>query len=160
MNDIAERVRVHWSDHGVAASAGVSEAELHQFEVRHGLFLPDDMRACFLHVNGMTAWDEDLFRFFPLEEVECLAQFWPGIPIRNASAVFLFADHSIILPGYAIRLDAANRIENEVIAVFQKQGMDGFEISVVALSFSEFVERYLRNDSTRLDLSDGIRRPM
>src|SRR5262249_31612915 len=85
---------------------GVSAERLEQFESRHGVRLPDDLRSYFLEIDGMGpedlnppfGWDEDLFRFFPLQEIEpATRQFHPDRFLAEQASYFVFADHSIRL---------------------------------------------------------------
>jgi hypothetical protein len=124
------------------------------------------MREYFLCVNGMGGllnadgsilWDDDLFRFWPLEELVCVAESYANLPIQDPTSFFIFADHSVMLPAFAIHLYPAAADANEVIAFLRHAGNAQYSASVVARSFVEFVESYLRDEASRLDLCDGVR---
>jgi hypothetical protein len=164
MATISERLRAHWSAQDIEPSAGVLEVHLQQFELYFGVAIPDDMRDYFLHVNGMGGLftldnnlffgDKDFFRFWPLQEVVRMSDAYEDLPIEDPSSFFIFADHSICLPAYAIRLTASRTTGHEVIAI-ESNRRDGYSVSVVAYSFSEFVERYLTDETSRCRLSLG-----
>src|SRR5215204_2487527 len=108
MDTIAEKLRAHWAAHGVEAPAGVSEDRLKGFEDRHGVTLPADLRDYFLQVDGMgsrSEFDDDFFSLWPLGEVVRASDEFDDPFIDDQPSYFLFADHSIRLPAYAIRLD-------------------------------------------------------
>lgn len=79
MTTIGQRLRAHWLAQDIQSPPGVLEVYLQQFELHFGVVLPDDMRDYFLHMNGMGGLvtpdnnlffgDDDLFRFWPLQEV-------------------------------------------------------------------------------------------
>jgi hypothetical protein len=75
--------------------------------------------------------------------------------VDDLSSFFIFADHSICLPAYAIRLTASRTASHRVIAIESDQS-GGYSASVVARSFSEFVDRYLTDETSRNNLSLGM----
>ena len=114
MSTIGERLRAHWFAQGLEPPPGVTEDRLRGFETRFGVSLPADLREYFLHVDGTGVpfkWDDDLFNFRPLGEFESIGDLeivveHPSrqIILDDPSLHFVFADHSIWLPAYAIRL--------------------------------------------------------
>jgi SMI1 / KNR4 family (SUKH-1) len=156
MSTIGERLRAHWLAQGIEPPPGVSEDRLREFEFRFGVAWPTDLRAYFLHVDGMGepfTWDEDLFNFRPLSEVESISDL--EIVLDDRSSYFVIADHSIWLPAFAIRLTPSATGPHPVIAV-ETDSKGGYGSTVVAGSFSEFAERYLIDETSRWDLSCGI----
>ena len=106
MSTIGERLHAHWLAQGIELPPGVTEDRLKEFETRFGVVLPTDLREYFLHVDGMGEpfqWDEDLFNFRPLSEVESISDL--EIMLEDRSSYFVIADHSIWLPAFAIRVD-------------------------------------------------------
>jgi hypothetical protein len=167
MSGIGERLKAHWLAQGLQLPPGVLEVHLQQFEKHFGVTLPYDIRDYFLDVNGMGGlltyddrlnWDDDLFRFWPLQELLRMSDEEPykDLQVADLSSYFIFADHSVVLPAYAIRLDSARTGAHPVIACEGR----GHETSIVALSFSEFAERYLEGEESRMDLSYGTPRDM
>src|SRR5262245_13384609 len=113
MGSLGERLRAHWSAQGVKLPNGVSHEQIEQFESKHGARLPNDLRGYLLELDGMGpadliplfGWDDDLFRFFPLHEIEpATERFHPDQFLAEQAAYFVFADYSISLPTFAIRL--------------------------------------------------------
>jgi cell wall assembly regulator SMI1 len=156
MSTIGERLRAHWHAQGIKLPPGVSEDRLKDFETRFGVALPTDLREYFLHVDGLSEpfqWDQDLFNFYPLSEVESISDL--EIMIEDKSSYFVIADHSIWLPAFAIRLAPSATGPHPVIAI-ETDNKGGYGSTVVANSFSEFVERYLSDEPSRNDLSLGI----
>jgi SMI1 / KNR4 family (SUKH-1) len=163
MSSLGESLKLYWSARGLRFGPGVPEELPREFEARHGVRLPADMRGYFVVVNGMDAWggtnlfgwDDDLFRFWPLSEVERASDHYhPDRFLEDQGSFFLFADHSISLPSYAIRLTPEGEGGNAVIAIYRGGGR--YETTVVADSFSGFVKRYLADESSRMDLGLGI----
>ena len=140
---VGESLKKHWSSHGVRIKAGVSETELKDFEEKNRVVLPNDLRDYFRCVNGMPPdeVDDDMIRFWMLEEVEPLTQGAPeysrGTYVRNPETLFLFADYSIWAHAYAIRLGQSALAANEVIII------GGDSPKQISDSFSSFVKNYL-----------------
>jgi hypothetical protein len=84
---------------------------------------------------------DDLFNFSPLSQIFRLSDHDQVHGLADPSSYFVFADFSLYLPGYAIRLSCDNTDGNRVIEYYCDHGE--YVASVVALSFSEFAERYL-----------------
>jgi hypothetical protein len=104
------------------------------------------MREYFLTVNGMgplNVVDDDLFNFLPLQDLITIAEQLPDrcSKFAEASNYFIFADHSIGLPSYAIRLSSNANDANPVASVFSDFG--ALEVEVFFDSFSDFVNHYL-----------------
>jgi len=158
MSTIGERLRAHWLAQGITPPPGVAEDRLREFETRFGVSLPLDLRGYFLEIDGMGSRDEsnddDWFSFWRLAEVKQCSDMYTDRFIEDQSAYFVFADHSICLPAYAIRLTPSGTDSRQVIAIESDQRE--YSTSVVALSFSEFVERYLADETSRFDLSLGV----
>src|SRR5437763_1406329 len=101
MSLIGERLRAHWLAQGIDPSGGVSEERLIEFEDRHGVVLPADMRGYFLHLDGMGSKyesDHSFFSFWPLGQIVRASQEFEDRFIEDQSSYFLFADHSFSLP--------------------------------------------------------------
>ncbi len=153
MSTIGERLRAHWLAQGIKLPPGVTDDRLKEFESRFGVALPTDLREYFLHVDGMGEpfqWDQDLFNFRPLSEVESISDL--EIVLEDRSSYFVIADHSIWLPAFAIRLTPSATGPHPVIAI-ESDNKEGYGSTLVAESFGEFVERYLSDEISRNDLS-------
>ena len=139
------RLVERWAEQGIRSEGGVGEDAIREFETRRGVRMPDDLRAYFLHVGGVRmdgespALDQDLIRFWRLEDVETLASSW--VPARDARNWFIIADYSIWAWAYVIRLSADQSAPAHVAVSFGSA-----ELLPVADSFGEFVESYLRRD--------------
>jgi hypothetical protein len=157
MNALAERLKARWKAGGIVPSPGVPEERLREFEARHGVLLPPDLRDYFAAADGMgirgnrvgfsVIMDADNFRFWPLSEVVRASDHGYGRCHDDPSSFFLFADHLIEAPAFAIRLTPGSDSENTVISILSDDPGD-----VVACSFTEFAERYLRRRRSRYDL--------
>ncbi len=77
------------------------------------------------------------------------------IVLEDRSSYFVIADHSIWLPAFAIRLTPSAIGPHPVIAI-ETDEKGGYGSTVVAGSFTEFVERYLTDETSRDDLSLGM----
>jgi hypothetical protein len=80
MRPLLQKLTEKWRSDGLAIPAGVSQETINQFENERGVKLPDDMREYFLAVNGMGEkgpWDDDVFSFWPLNEVRSIKEYAP-----------------------------------------------------------------------------------
>ncbi|MGQ0634632.1 MAG: SMI1/KNR4 family protein [Planctomycetaceae bacterium] len=148
MTSLLSRLMAKWKSHGIECPAGISPADIAAFEQRHFVVLPADMREYFLTVNGMGergACDNDLFSFWPLQSLISIAEDLPDrcSKFAESSIYFMFADHSVALPTYAIRLSSNPDNANPIVSVFADFG--AFEVEVVFGSFTDFVSHYLDN---------------
>jgi hypothetical protein len=145
-----QAVRQHWQTAGVDARPGVAPADLDAFERQNGIRLPDEIRAFYAEADGMPpgAWDEDLFSFWPLANVgpvPGLLAGCRGIPdyggieraLPDAASHFVFADYSIWVHVYAVRLSPDPLAATPVVCI---AGGDYWE--VLTSSFGEFVRLY------------------
>jgi hypothetical protein len=157
MSPIGERLRLHWSAQGVVPPPGVPEERLREFERRHGVTLPADLRGYLLDVDGMGTRGEsdgDWFSFWPLTEIVPASDEYEDPFIDSQASYFVFADHSVCLPAYAIRLTRSGAGPHIVIAIYSDNRE--YSTEVVARSFAEFIERYLACEWSRQDLGAGI----
>ena len=135
---------------GTASGAGATEAFISAFEKRHAVIMPEDLRTYFSDLNG-TAGDYayGLIRFWGLEEVrsireeiaaksecEAVIQSKYSDAVENSDSYFVFADFMHEAQLYAIYLSSRD-VLNQVIL------LDGESPTVVADSFSDFLERYI-----------------
>ena len=146
LSDLLRALRHHWARQELDTGKPASEAELLAWEQRYGVRLPSDLRAYFRELNGTARhqqfdreWDEDMIRFYPLEDFRPLGEETPDTAVPNATDFFVFADYSIWAWGYAIRLMPAEAA-GEVHVVYDSETVR------VASSFSEFVRGYLARD--------------
>ncbi len=139
------RLVERWAEQGIRAAGGAGEAEVRGFEGRRGVRLPAGLRDYFRSVGGIAvdgespALDQDLIRFWPLEEVSSLAKAW--VPAREAERWFVIADYAMWTWAYVVRL-SSDAEEAAPVAV----NFGGAELRPIADSFHEFVEMYLRRD--------------
>ena len=98
--------------------------------------------------------------FFPLHQVEPATElFHPDLFLADQSSYFAFADHSISLPTFAIRLTPEATSGNVVLAILSDRRE--YRVSCVGASFSDFVERYLASRGARLGLiPSGVCKPL
>ena len=115
--ELWQTISQHWQSLGITNPPGATDAEIDAFERNHGVRLPTGIREFYSHVDGMSLgeWDESLIRFWPLSEwysVPVLSLLCRGIPdfggienfLPDAASYFVFADHSISIHVYAVRL--------------------------------------------------------
>jgi hypothetical protein len=141
--EIIDRLERYWSTpgRGEANRSGknVTEEEIKAFEARKQVRLPADLRAFFLCLNGTDGnGDYQLFRFLAFDEFEAVESWKPRL--IDAESYFDFADFMIDCYRYAIYLGNEPTWQNRVILT----GYPGNP--VVAQSFTEFLELYLRDD--------------
>jgi hypothetical protein len=148
------RLRLYWLSQNIPVPSGVTEDRLCSFGAQFAVTLPQDMREYFMLMDGMgsrSEVDDDFFSFWPLSDMVPVSISECGeIPMTNKDNYFIFADHSIGMPFYAINLrEGPNIVRALFLDLMEPQP------SVVAMSFSEFVSRYLADEKSRSDLSVG-----
>jgi len=148
-----ERLRSRWQALGVPVRTGLSPEMLGAFERRYSIRLPEDVRRFYTYMDGMEygSTDGELNCFWPLANVgsvpEKLAGF-RGVPdyggiesvLPDADSYFVFADHSVWLHVYAMRLTADPSELAPVVWIG-----DGRTWAPVAPSFWAFLEWYSAN---------------
>jgi len=160
-----QSVRERWQSAGVTPRPGAATPDIDAFERHHGVRLPTEVRAFYAEMDGMPsgAWDEDLLSVWPLAEVAsvpALLSGFRGIPdyggieraLPDAASYFVFADHSIWVHVYAVRLSADPSTACSVVWI---AGGDIWE--VIAPSFGDFLRRYAQEP--RQVLFPGATRP-
>jgi hypothetical protein len=144
--DLIQRLITRWADHGIAIRSGAPSDALDDFETRHRLKLPSDFRAYLAAVDGMGedgTCDEDMFCFFQLADLRTIADLVPDrvSSFPDAQRFVIFADHSISLPSFAIRLTANATDATPVASVFTDGGALG--VQEFFDSFTDFLQSYL-----------------
>ncbi len=143
-----ERLRAKWATNGILSAAVASQAEIAAFEKKYSVVLPPDVRTYFATINGTAIGslgmdDEDLMGFWHLDQVRTFAE--EGIDDDpDVARTFVFADHSIWIYGFGIRLSSDPSAPTPVVVTI------GSPHICVASSFEEFIERYVRGDQTAL----------
>ena len=148
MVSLAERIELYWLKQNLRLRQGVLIEQIMDFEAKYGVRLPDDMREYFSVVNGMDQsehWmaDDNFISFWALDEVKPLAEEMPECVCESADSYFVFADYSIFAYAYAIRLSAAGNESHPVIVTYDRP-------VVIANSFTDFMEQYLRGNKNIL----------
>ena len=142
-----DALKAYWAAQQISSGDGAPAAELASFEARYRVRLPPALRAYFAEVNGIrrtvafqAEMDQDLIRFWPLDEVRPLSVECPENPApQDADSLFVFADWSIAGWFYVVRLSKAEILAPTYI-------VDDERLNPVAGSFGEFLERYLARD--------------
>jgi len=129
-----------WKEQEAEPRPGNSKDAIRAFEQREGVTLPDDLARYFETVDGMGHMDEEMFCFWPLEKVE-RAKAEPHGYEADPVGYFLFADFMLYAHAYAVRLHGG--APGEVAALYGKP-------TPVASSFTEFLEKYLRDPDSVL----------
>ena len=148
-----DRLKKLWSDSDIAVSPGATPETISTFEQQHGLTLPADVRLFYAHFNGVYDDDLGFMSFWPIDEVDTVPnklsdQLPGGSPdygaisshLANAQDYFLFADHSIWIHVYAMRLRGEGSEQTPILWI-----ADGRTFEVLANSFAEFWEMYLED---------------
>lgn len=141
------RLRERWTAREIAHDRPATEAQVATFEARYGVVLPADIRAYFTTLNGTKEGaygmqDEHLLGFWHLHEVRSFAELEAeyGPTTAEAERTFVIADHSIWVYGFGIQLSPGPAAPTPVVVDI------GSPYHVVAGSFTEFLDAYLRDD--------------
>jgi hypothetical protein len=128
-----------WAEHDVRYLPGVTEDELLAFESRYDLKLPDDVRCFYETTNGthvpLSAFqDHESYDFYPLSEV---------VPDEDYDWAMVFADYRELSWWYGI--DLTGRGGHGIGTVYFLGSTRRVPL-VVAHSFTEFLDLYVRDD--------------
>jgi len=122
------------------------------------LLLPNDLVTYFNQINGSNdEYDNRFYRFYPFSNFKSIndnLKNWNGTPdysnivntLPDFESYFVFADYSICIFSYAIKLYPDFSLINQVLVIC------GDEYKVIANSFSDFIDLYL-DDSIELQLN-------
>jgi hypothetical protein len=105
-----------------------TEKQLSAFEQKHGVRLTMDTRTFYGFMNGAGPDYEYVFTFWPLDEIR-------PTTVDGQSGWFIFADHSVSVFEYAIKLTADGPGPSDVYCPELER--------TVAASFSDFLRRCL-----------------
>src|SRR6266581_8352384 len=149
MKTSSSKLISHWRSQNLRIALGNPEGKVREFESRNGVILPPDFREYFLSVDGMAQvgghdCDPTGFAFWPLARVisvvrECAEHSLPLREFPDPDKHFVFADYLQWSWAYAIRLSEHVSDANQGIHVASLRP------KVVANSFTEFVDLYLRD---------------
>lgn len=147
--EFIDRLAKLWDDAGVARNDGASAETIAAFEQGHSVSLPDDVRRFYSRFNGTIEADTAFIAFWPLDEIDTVPKKlsdYAGIPdysdiaenLPNADDYFVFADHSIWVNVYAIRLKGEHSAMAPVLWI-----ANGYTFDTMSESFLDFWLRYL-----------------
>jgi hypothetical protein len=150
MEDSSSRLLRYWRSLNLLIAPGNTEERVRDFEFRNGVLLPLDFRRYLLSVNGMVQsggqdCDPNGFAFWPLARVKSVrkesAEHKTPLPeVQDPDGHFIFVDYLQWCWAYAIRLGAHPSDGGQIIHVGK------LHPNVVAGSFTEFVDLYIRDD--------------
>ena len=147
--DFLTHLDQHWNTSGVATLSGNDPEVVDALAQRLCVHLPNDFRDFYTFCNGIESTDNGLNAFWPIEEIDSVPtklSGYTGIPdysqivdnLPNAEDYYVFADHSIWVCVYAIRLSNEPNTPTPVIWIG-----DGRSYDTIANSFAEFWLRYI-----------------
>jgi hypothetical protein len=149
MEDSGSKLVRHWRSLNLLIAPGNTEEKVREFESRNRVTLPQDFRDYLLCVNGMVQaggqdCDPNGFAFWPLARVKSVRTEYakhsnPLPEVQDPDGYFVFVDYLQWCWAYAIRLGARALDGGQVIHVGK------LHPKVVAGSFTEFVDLYLRD---------------
>ncbi|HTE01554.1 MAG TPA: SMI1/KNR4 family protein [Mucilaginibacter sp.] len=129
------------------------EQEIDIFQKEHSLIIPDDLKKHFELLRGcISAYHyATFFEFYSLlqfQSVKDVLGNYRGVPdyhniintLYRHEECYVFADYSLTVFAYAIRLNRNNELVNEIYVIC------GDKYKIITNSFSEFVELYLKDD--------------
>jgi cell wall assembly regulator SMI1 len=144
-----EFIRDRWRSLGVSVRDGASVATIADFEYRNRVVLPEDVRQYYSFMDGMENWDlaEEMISFWQLSEVGSVPEklsHCRGIPdyseiesvLPDAASYYVFADHSIWLNVYVMKLTPDRNNPSPIIWICGKSWHP------LAESFAAFMDEY------------------
>ena len=122
-----------WRDENIQLLPPASAEDVADFEAKYHVTCPEDFAAYLTTLGGMPTgvMDDQMFHFSPIGEIG---------PRDSAADVFVFADFLICSHDYGVCLNGT-----EYGHVFL---LGGVVAQQVAPTFTEFVDRYLHNNSS------------
>jgi hypothetical protein len=146
---VVDRLAKYWNLESVTPDARETGDAIAAFENRFALTLPRDVRAFYERFNGLLDMDDDLNRFWLIDELDtvpAIVNSYTGVPdysgianrLPDAERYFAFADHSIWVCVYALRLSDHRDSDTTVVWI-----ADGNTFEILAETFSGFWELYL-----------------
>jgi hypothetical protein len=118
---VGERLGDYWrSSRTMVANPGATTQEIASFEARYNLATPQDLLDYLGTVNGMGTndTDEELFRFWPVQEVstvsKCAPEYLCSPDLRRPETLFGFADWLIFSLVYLIRISPTDQDDGHV----------------------------------------------
>lgn len=143
--DLWNRVIDRWRQSDLTILPGATTDQIAAFETQYKVVLPPDVRGYFMTVNGMEeTMDNDLFRFWPLEEVCPAKNEWlhSEEAIQQGRDLFVFADYCISCWSYGVKLTSN---PNQPAPVYRLTGCYAPPEGKMTDSFSEFMNRYVED---------------
>jgi hypothetical protein len=127
------------------ASPGVSDTELNELERRYAVRLPDDFRSYLkAAMPAGNEWDSEGTRWWPLRDIKSIRDECSSESGYEAAAddeqQLIFADYLIWCHAWAV--DCSNGADRGKILIVSDASR------YVADSFDEFLDRYIRDDSS------------
>jgi hypothetical protein len=125
--------------------SGVNPTAIQEFEARHGVKMPADLREYFLLVDGMEdELDPGMNRFWPLAMIKRVSDELTDTHSDRWAYpdCFLFADHCIWCSGWAVRLGAESLNVSDAVFLVTAGNIPG---EIIAPSFTAFVKMYLED---------------
>lgn len=152
MNDLQpllQRMIDGWRHEHIPVQPGANAATISDFESKHKVKMPGDMKEFFSTVNGMgSEYDEEgFFRFWPIEEVKQVKEYSPEVAAKypQSAEYFCFFDHSIDIFMYAIRLDRNGEFPSPIAMVCPQTLVSDCLFQPRYESFAEMVQEYVTN---------------
>ncbi len=127
-----------------------TEQEIAEFEARHGVNLPADVREYFLKINGINP-EGSFITLEALNKWVLMVESGFTIPeyiieqLGDADKYFRFGGYDISVWDWFIRLDSDSVTEPSVVVLFQYH-----KAKKIASSFSEFLQKYRIDDPISL----------
>ena len=145
---LASQLISKWMDEGIDIRSGVTSEAIQAFENRHNVILPVDFRNYFAVVDGMGerhTCDSGFFGFWRFQDLVSIADDLPdrAESFGQSHCYFMFADHSISLPTFAIRLSDDRAAPTPVAGIFSDFG--ALDVENFFDSFTDFVNAYLQS---------------
>jgi hypothetical protein len=142
-SEAVQHLRDHWAEQGCLNRNPASDGEILAFENQYGVHLPQVVRDYFRLLNGTDGGqasmdDEEQISFWHLDQLRPLATILPNDDTPGAAEMFVFADWSLEVHLWALRLTKEEQPAPVFITYDTAQQ--------VAFSFEEFVRRYLSKD--------------
>jgi cell wall assembly regulator SMI1 len=144
MEPVWDRLRSEWKRQGLTIRPGAPAKLLVEFERRHAVRLPQDLRDYLGTIDGIEPGEyaAGVVRFWPLAEIKPAGEFASYPWFGSFGPLFAFGDYAVDACVWAVELHPGPAGANRIVTVGCRAGEEN---TIIARSVTEFFELYLKD---------------